>query len=82
MEEWGLPERLDPLPEGEISAGGVREMLGVPGPAAPDQGDAGRSQGGLDGECFDQPRTNERTISDDPLELMLPGPVHDRYGEG
>ena len=39
--EWGLPERLDTLPEGEISAGGVREMLGVPGPAAPGGGDAG-----------------------------------------
>jgi hypothetical protein len=31
--EWGLPERLDTLPEGEVTAGGVREMLGVPGPA-------------------------------------------------
>ena len=56
--EWGLPERLDTLPEGEISAGGVREMLGVPGPAAPGGGDACLGEGGLDGTGFDQPRTD------------------------
>ena len=41
MEEWGLPERLDPLPEREVPAGGVREEPGVPSPAAPGDGDAG-----------------------------------------
>ena len=58
----GLPQGLNPFPEGEVSAGGVREMLGVPGPAAPGDGDACLGEGGLDGTGFDQPRTDERTI--------------------
>ena len=58
----GLPQGLDPLPERKIPAGGVREMLGVPGPAAPGGGDACLGEGGLDGTGFDQPRTDERTI--------------------
>ena len=30
---------------------------------------------------FGQPWSDERTIGDDPLELIFSGPVHDRYGE-
>ena len=58
----GLPQGLNPFPEGEVTAGGVREMLGVPGPAAPGGGDACLGEGGLDGMRFGQPRTDERTI--------------------
>ena len=58
----GLPQGLNPFPEGKVPAGGVREMLGVPDPTAPGGGDACLGEGGLDGPGFDQPRTDERTI--------------------
>ena len=56
------PDGLNPLPEGEVTAGGVREETGIPSPAAPGDGDACLGEGGLDGTGFDQPRTDERTI--------------------
>ena len=58
----GLPQGLNPFPEGEVTACGMREEPGVPGPAAPGDGDACLGEGGLDGTGFDQPRTDERTI--------------------
>ena len=72
---------LDTLPEGEIPSGGVRETLCIPSPTAPGDGDTGLGEGGLDGQSLDQPRTYERTIGDDTLELMLPSPVDQSRGE-
>ena len=72
------PHALDPLPEGEISTGGVRKKFGVPGTATPDDVDSGGGQGLFDGKGFRQPRTDERTIGDDGLQLVLPGPIDQR----
>ena len=79
-QEWekaGLHGRLDTLPEGEVTAGGVREVLPVPGPTAPVDRDADLRQGGLDGEGFRQPGADEGSESDNGLELLLASPFHD-----
>ena len=41
----GVQRRLNLFPEREIPAGGVREETGIPGPAAPGDGDTGVGEG-------------------------------------
>ena len=45
-------------------------MLGVPGPTAPDDANTDRRQGGLEGERFAQPRSDEGPIGDDGLQSV------------